>query len=81
MFSSRDWLLADEPEAAVKGGVADIQKSLIGRRIVPSEGGVLVLKSDDHAPFVAALAAKQMPGPECNNFGTELLQHDTACDP
>src|SRR5271155_539731 len=70
-------LLADKAEAAVKGGVADIQKNLIGRRIVPCESGILVLETDNHAHIVAGLSTEQSPGSERNNFSAELLQHST----
>ena len=66
-------LLADQAEATVKGSVSDIQKSLIGRRIVLCEGGILVLELDYHAHILAGRSAEQSPGPERNNFRTDLL--------
>jgi len=68
-------LLADKAEAAVKGGVADVQKSLIGRRIVPRQSGILVLETDNHAHIAPGLSTEQSPGAEGDNFSAEFLQH------
>ena len=65
-------MLADEAEAAVEGRGANIQKSLIGRRIVPCQSGVLVRKTDNHAIVIGALAKERFPRPEYNHLAAEL---------
>jgi hypothetical protein len=55
--------LADKAEAAVKGGVADNEKSLVVRRIVLCEGGIPVLEADNHANVMARVSTEQLPGP------------------
>src|SRR3984893_17083509 len=66
--------LADQAEAGVEGGVANIQQSLIGRRIVPNQSGVLIRKTDNHAVVIGRLAKEQLPWSERKDLSAELLQ-------
>src|ERR1700730_7509549 len=67
--------LADEAEAAVEGRGANIQKSLIGRRIVPGESAVLVRKTHNHAVVIGGLSKEQFPRLQHHHFAAELPNH------
>src|ERR1700724_1351402 len=67
--------LADQAEAGVEGRVANIQESLIGRRIVPNQSGVLIRKTDNHAVVIGRLAKEQLPWTKPRNFSPDCFQH------
>src|SRR5260221_1574831 len=67
--------LADEAEAAVEGRGANIQMSVIGRRIVPGESGVLVRETHNHAVVIGGLSKEQFPRRQHNHFAAELPNH------
>jgi hypothetical protein len=46
----------DKAETAVEGGSADFQEALIGGRLIPSQGSLIVRKPNNHAVVERGLA-------------------------
>src|SRR5712671_1849614 len=70
---TRHHRLADQPNATVETGIADINQSLIGWRVVPFQRRIFIRKTNDHAVVIRGLSDEQFPRSEDDDFASECL--------